>query len=63
MLVSLAAAKKHCSFFAGAEPIRTHAKELVNYDTSIGTIRFQPDHPLPATLIRKLIKTRLAQRR
>jgi uncharacterized protein YdhG (YjbR/CyaY superfamily) len=35
--------------------------ELKDYDTSKGTIRFQPDHPLPATLVRKLVKARIAR--
>jgi len=35
--------------------------ELEGYDTSKGTIRFQPDHPLPAALVRKIVKMRIAE--
>jgi uncharacterized protein YdhG (YjbR/CyaY superfamily) len=38
-----------------------HKDELKAYDTSKGTIRFQPDKPLPAALVRKLVKTRIAK--
>jgi uncharacterized protein YdhG (YjbR/CyaY superfamily) len=62
MLVWFAAASKHCSFFPGAHPIAVHKRELAPYRTSKGTIRFQPDTPLPAALVRKLIRTRLAER-
>jgi uncharacterized protein YdhG (YjbR/CyaY superfamily) len=34
-------------------------KELLNYKTSKGAIQFGPDKPLPKTLVRKLIKTRI----
>jgi uncharacterized protein YdhG (YjbR/CyaY superfamily) len=63
LLVSYAAATRHCSFFPGAYPIAAHKRELGRYSTSKGTIRFQPDTPLPAALVRKLIKARLAERR
>ena len=62
MLVWFAAASKHCSFFPGAYPIAAHKRDLGGYSTSKGTIRFQPDKPLPAALVRKLIKARLAER-
>ena len=62
MLVSFAAAKKHCSFFAGALPVRVHKKDLKAYDAEKGTIRFPVDEPLPATLVRKLVKSRLTER-
>jgi len=32
-----------------------------NYDTSKGTVRFQPDKPLPGYLVHRLIKDRLAE--
>ena len=59
MLVSYAAFKNHCSFFPGAAPIKAHEDELKSYQTSKGTIRFATGKPLPATLVRKLVKARL----
>ena len=62
MLVSFAAATNHCALYPGALPIEAHQEELARYDTSKGTIRFSPEKPLPATLVRKLVKTGIAQR-
>ncbi len=61
MLVSYAAFREHCSFFPGAEPIEIHRDELKPYRTSKGTIRFAAEKPLPAALVRKLVRTRLNQ--
>jgi len=61
MLVAFGAAAKHCAFYPGAHPVKAHKDELKAYDTSKGTIRFQADSPLPATLVRKLVKTRIAE--
>jgi uncharacterized protein YdhG (YjbR/CyaY superfamily) len=58
LLLWFAAAKNHCSLYPGTV-IEELAEELEGYETSRGTIRFQPDHPLPATLVRKLLKARL----
>jgi len=41
--------------------MNAHKKQLVSYDTSKGTIRFTADRPLPAALVRKLVKARIAQ--
>jgi uncharacterized protein YdhG (YjbR/CyaY superfamily) len=41
--------------------VAAHRKELVNYDTSKGTIRFQADKPLPVALVRKLVRARIAE--
>ena len=60
-IASFGAAAKHCSFYPGAFPIAAHKNALKNYDTSKGTIRFQPDKPLPAALVRKLVKARIAE--
>lgn len=59
-LVGFGAAANHCAFYPGAV-ITGHKEELEGYDTSKGTIRFQPDHPLPAPLVRKLMKERIAK--
>src|SRR5262245_52538362 len=62
LLVWYAAMKDHCSFFPGAYPIRALKQELKKYTTSKGTIRFQPEKPLSATLVRKLVKARIDER-
>lgn len=61
LLVSFGAAKKHCAFYPGAYPIKTLKDELKNYDTSKGTIRFPINEPLPAALVRKIVKLRIAE--
>jgi uncharacterized protein YdhG (YjbR/CyaY superfamily) len=59
--VAFGAAVKHCSFSPGSLPLEVHKNEIKNYDTSKGTLRFPPDKPLPAALVRKLVKVRVAQ--
>jgi uncharacterized protein YdhG (YjbR/CyaY superfamily) len=61
MLVSFAAFSDHCSLFPGAGPTIEFKNELKNFQTSKGTIRFAPNKPLPATLLKKLIKARIAE--
>ena len=61
MLVWFGAATNHCAFYPGAV-IEVYKDELKNYDTSKGTIRFRADNPLPTTLVRKLVKARIAKR-
>lgn len=59
MLVAFAAFKDHCSFFPGSGVMDAYQEELKNYKTSKGTIRFTIDKPLPATLVKKLVRARL----
>jgi uncharacterized protein YdhG (YjbR/CyaY superfamily) len=54
------AAAKHVSFYPGTS-WKGFEDELEDYETSKGTIRFQPDHPLPAALVRKLVRSRIAR--
>jgi len=61
MIVSFGAAAKHCAFYPGAV-VEQYKRELSGYSTSKGTVRFQPDHPLPAALVRKLVKVQIARR-
>jgi len=62
MLVGFGATANHCAFYPmSASTVAAHKEELQGYDTSKGTIRFQPDKPLPAALVRKLVKARIAE--
>jgi uncharacterized protein YdhG (YjbR/CyaY superfamily) len=61
MLASFAAFSDHCSLFPGAGPTIEFKNDLKNFQTSKGTIRFAPARPLPATLIKKLVKSRIAE--
>jgi uncharacterized protein YdhG (YjbR/CyaY superfamily) len=64
LLVAMGARAQHCAFYPmSANTVKAHRAELAGYDTSKGTIRFPPDHPLPATLVRKLVKARIAENR
>ena len=60
LLASYGAAKKHCAFYPGSI-VQRFKKELKNYDTSKGTIRFSADKPLPSALVRKIVKVRMAE--
>jgi uncharacterized protein YdhG (YjbR/CyaY superfamily) len=58
-LVWMGAAKHHCALYG---VLSIDRKELAKYDLSgRGTLRFTPDVPLPATLIRRIVKARAAQ--
>jgi uncharacterized protein YdhG (YjbR/CyaY superfamily) len=62
-LVAFAAFSKHCSFFPmSLAVIRSLKSELKNLDVSKGTIRFPLDKPLPTTLVRKMVKARIAEK-
>jgi len=64
MLVGYAAFAKHCSLFpTGSGVIDKFSKELKNYSTNKGTIRFAADKPLPDALIKKIVKARVAENR
>jgi uncharacterized protein YdhG (YjbR/CyaY superfamily) len=61
VLVWFAAFADHCSLFPTAAVIEKFKNELKSFSTSKGTIHFPIDKPLPITLIKKLVKSRLAQ--
>jgi uncharacterized protein YdhG (YjbR/CyaY superfamily) len=62
MLVAFGATASHCAFYLmSSSTVEAHKDELKGYDTSKGTIRFQSDNPLPAALVRKLVKARIAE--
>ena len=59
-LVHLGAAKGHCAFYPQGV-VERFADRLKGYDTSKGTIRFQPEKPLPEALVREIVQYRAAQ--
>ena len=62
LLVCYAAFKEHCSFFPmSLKVMRDLAAELRNYDTNKGTIRFPIGKPLPAALVRRIVRARIAE--
>jgi len=62
LIAGLRAAANHCSYhpMSGAT-VATLRAELRSYDTSPGTIRFSARAPLPPTLVRKLVRARIAE--
>jgi uncharacterized protein YdhG (YjbR/CyaY superfamily) len=61
-LVGYAAFKEHCSFFPmSASLLDEFPEETKPYRTSKGTLQFPHDKPLPAALLKKLVKARVAQ--
>jgi len=61
-LVSIGAFNGHCSLFPMSYAVmNTYKDELKSYHTSKGTIRFPLDHPLPAALVKKVVKARIQE--
>ena len=61
MVIGFAAFKNHCSIFPGSKAVETHEAELKSYETSKGTVRFPIDKPLPAALVKKIVKSCIAE--
>ena len=61
MVVGFAAFKNHCSLFPGAKAVATYKDELKGYKTSKGTIQFPIGKPLPAALVKKIVKSCVAE--
>jgi uncharacterized protein YdhG (YjbR/CyaY superfamily) len=63
IVVWFAAFKDHCSLFPTAAVLAEFKKDLKGFATSKGTVQFPLDEPLPAALVKKLVKARVAQMR
>jgi uncharacterized protein YdhG (YjbR/CyaY superfamily) len=61
-LVGFAAFKDHCSLFVtDSEVPKQFAKELEPYEVKHTTIHFSVENPLPAALVKKIVKSRIAE--
>jgi len=61
IIIWFAAFANHCSIFPTARVIEQFKNDLKPYIISKGTIQFPTDKPLPASLLKKMVKARLAQ--
>src|SRR6266508_792165 len=60
VLVYYAAFKDHCSLFPASEAVMgALGEELKPYFSGKGTLRFTPDKPIPAALLKKIVKARI----
>jgi uncharacterized protein YdhG (YjbR/CyaY superfamily) len=61
-LVAMRAAAQHCALHPmDGRTVRELAGDLAAYDTSPGTIRFDASKPLPAALVAKIVRVRIAR--
>lgn len=60
-LVHFAAFKNHIGFFPTPKPIEVFSKELAEYVTSKGTIRFPLNKQIPYDLIAAIVKFRVEE--
>jgi uncharacterized protein YdhG (YjbR/CyaY superfamily) len=61
VLVWYAAFSNHVSLFPKAAIVERFKDDLKAYSTAKGTIQFPLDKPLPAALIKKIVKARVAE--
>jgi uncharacterized protein YdhG (YjbR/CyaY superfamily) len=62
MLVGFGATPKHCTFFVMSTAVmEAHQNELAGYPVGKGSIRFQPDEPLPEALVTQLVRARIVE--
>ena len=62
VLVAFGASAKHLSLFPmNGSTVSDFQKDLAAFSTSTGTIRFTPAKPLPASLVRRIVKARIKE--
>jgi uncharacterized protein YdhG (YjbR/CyaY superfamily) len=61
VLVYFAAYKNHIGFYPTSSPIKVFSKDLLAYKTSKGAIQFPLDKPIPAALVKKIVKYRMEE--
>ena len=60
LLVAYAGFTNHCSLFPCGS-VKPFTMELARYETAKGTIRFDSKKGLPVSLVRKIVKARVAE--
>lgn len=60
-LVAFGAFKNHLSFFPMSSALLKTLPEAAPFASSTGTMQFQPAKPIPAALVKKIVKARIAQ--
>lgn len=62
VVAGFCATSKGCSYFPfSGSTLATLACDLARYEQTKSSLHFSPDEPLPAALLRKLIKTRIKE--
>jgi uncharacterized protein YdhG (YjbR/CyaY superfamily) len=61
VIIWFAAFASHCSIFPTGRIIEQFKDDLKAFTISKGTVQFPSDKPFPASLLKKMVKARLAQ--
>ena len=62
VVAGFCATAKGCSYFPfSGSTLKTLARDVSRYDQTKGSLHFLSDEPLPTALVRKLIRTRIAE--
>lgn len=61
-LVAFGATKDRCTFYVmSPDVVDAHAKDLAKYDLGKGSVQFPAGTTIPAALVKKLVKARIAE--
>lgn len=61
VLVWYGAFTNHCSFFPTSAVLQEFKEQLKDFATSKGTVQFPNGQPVPAALIKEMVKSRVAR--
>jgi uncharacterized protein YdhG (YjbR/CyaY superfamily) len=62
LLVAFGAWKNHCALYpCSGKVLEAFKDELKGFETSKGTIQFTPRKPIPNTLVKKIVRARVAE--
>lgn len=63
VIVGFGAAAKHCAFYPMSGSMTERFKaDLEGFKTTKGSIHFQPEKPLPESLLQKIVEARLLEK-